>query len=222
MQLFFPLRTAAAVFVLSAAALCQSTPAQEAPPKESQIKGLPPRPTPGDYQAHAQAGNVTIAADFTEHAISTPETTLSSEDFVAVEVAFFGPPDAKLKLSHEDFTLHITGKKAPVAAVQYGIVYRSLKDPAWEPPAPPSKSKTGINTGGDEKDSNAPPPIVHIPIEVERAMQQRVQKAALPEGERSLPSAGLIFFPFRGKTKNIKSIELVYEGPAGKTSLRLH
>ena len=225
MQHYLPFRITAALLVLCAAALSQGTPpAQDAAPKESKINGLPPRPTPGDYQAHAQVGNVTIAADFTEHAISTPEATLSSEEFVAVEVGFFGPADARLKLSHEDFTLHITGKKTPVPAVQYGIVFRSLKDPEWQPPEPPAaaKSKTGINTGGEGGQDNSPPPPVHIPIEVERAMQQRVQKAALPEGERALPAAGLIFFQYRGKTKNIKSIELVYEGPAGKTSLRLH
>jgi hypothetical protein len=225
MQVSFFFKTLAALLVVSSAAFCQTTPAQEASVKEAQIKGLPPRPTPGDYQAHAKVGDFTIAAEFTEHAISTPEATLSSEDFVAVEVGFFGPPDSHLKISHEDFSLRInTGKKAPItASVQYGIVFRSLKDPEWQPPEPPAaKSKTGINTGGEGGQDNTPPPPVHIPIEVERAMQQRVQKAALPQGDRTLPAAGLIFFPFRGKTKNIRSVELIYDGPAGKVNLRLH
>ena len=52
-------------------------------------------------------------------------------------------------------------------------------------------------------------------------MEQRVQKAALPEGDRALPVAGLIFFQYRGKTKDIKSIELIYAGPAGKATLKL-
>ncbi len=225
MQVSFFLRTVAAILVVSSAVFCETTPQQEEPGKESQIKGMPPRPTPGDYQAHAKVGDVTIAAEFTEHAISTPDATLSSEDYVAVEVGFFGPPDAHVKIAHENFSLRInTGKKAPItASVQYGIVYRSLKDPTWQPPeSPASKSKTGINTGGEGGQDNAPPPPVHMPFELERAMQQRVQKAALPEGERALPIAGLIFFPFRGKTKNIRSIELIYDGPAGKVNLRLH
>ena len=49
-------------------------------------------------------------------------------------------------------------------------------------------------------------------------MQQRVQKAAMPEGERMLPSAGLIFFEHRGKSN---SVELIYSGPAGKATLAL-
>ena len=52
-------------------------------------------------------------------------------------------------------------------------------------------------------------------------MAQRVQKAALPEGDRSLPQAGLIFFEYRGKTQNIRSIELTYSGPDGKATLTL-
>lgn len=227
MQVSFLFRTGAAVAVLCTAGLCQTAPAP-APEaaRESQLKGMPARPTPGEYQAHAQVGQYTIAAEYTEHAIATREATLSSEDYVAVEVAFYGPPDARLKISHENFQIRInTGKKTPFTpAVQYGIVFRSLKDPEWIPPEPvKEKSKGGINTGGEGgQQDNSPPPPVHVPIEVERAAQQKVQRAALPEGERSLPAAGLIFFPFRGKTKNIKSIELVYEGPAGQTSMKLH
>jgi hypothetical protein len=52
-------------------------------------------------------------------------------------------------------------------------------------------------------------------------MAQRVQKAALPEGDRTLPVAGLIFFQYRGKTQGIHSIELIYAGPAGKVTLAL-
>ena len=60
-----------------------------------------------------------------------------------------------------------------------------------------------------------------IPVPVMRAMAQRVQKAALPEGDRALPQAGLVFFGYRGKTANLQSVELVYEGPAGKATLEL-
>jgi len=51
-------------------------------------------------------------------------------------------------------------------------------------------------------------------------MQQRVQKAALPEGDRPLPQAGLLFFEHRGETKKIKSLDLIYSGPTGKTTSR--
>ena len=47
-------------------------------------------------------------------------------------------------------------------------------------------------------------------------MNQRVQKAALPEGDRALPVAGLVFFWYPGKVEKIHTIELIYSGAAGK------
>ena len=76
-----------------------------------------------------------------------------------------------------------------------------------------------IGCGGQgQNDSGGLPPIVHIPIAVSRGWEQRVQKASLPEGERLLPAAGLIFFDHRGKSN---SLELIYNGPAGKATLTL-
>ena len=89
------------------------------------------------------------------------------------------------------------------------MVIRSVKDPEYEPPTKAaSKSKTSVGGGGqgDQPDANAPPPP--IPIELRRAMAQRVQKAALAEGDRPLPQAGLIFFQYRGKEQGIHSVEL--------------
>src|SRR5580692_11357078 len=86
-------------------ALCLCAQGQNTPGKAAQIsesKGMPPRAAPTDYQAHAQAGAVTIAAEFMGHAVPTPEATFSTEDYVIVEAAFFGPPEARTTLSFED------------------------------------------------------------------------------------------------------------------------
>jgi len=188
----------------------------------NEAKGLPARATPSDYQAHAQAGTFTIAAEFEGHSVATPESVLSNENFVTVEVGLFGPPQARLRLSYQDFSLRINGKKAALPAQQFGLVFKALKDPAFAPPESASKSKTSIGGGGNsQNDPGALPPVVHIPIEVERAMQQHVQKASLPEGERTLPAAGLIFFEYGGKLSGIHSMELLYNGPAGNAVLPL-
>jgi hypothetical protein len=57
--------------------------------------------------------------------------------------------------------------------------------------------------------------------EEDEKVEYRVQNASLPEGEKSLPRSGLIYFPWSGKVKNIHSLELMYEGPMGKTVLKL-
>jgi hypothetical protein len=141
---------------------------------------------------------------------------------VVVETALFGPPDARIMLSIGDFALRIAGRKTPLPSLQYGLVVGSLKDPEWQPPeAAEPKSKTRVGGGGGQSEDSGPPAEVKIPIELRRAMAQRVQRSALPQGDRSLPQAGLIFFQYRGKTENLESIELIYTGPDAKATLNL-
>jgi len=214
-----------AAIAFSGAEACAQVAAAQAPDAankdaQAQMKGLAPRSSPGDYQAQAKAGAITIGAEFTAHAVSTPEGIYSTEDYVVVEVAFFGAEDMPLRLAQNDFSLKINGKQVP--AEPYARSFGSLKDPEWEPPASASKAgKTSL--GGSGQDLNAPPPAPpKMPFELKRAMQQRVQKAALPEGDRAMPVAGLIFFPYRGKADGIRSVELSYEGAAGKATITLH
>lgn len=161
---------------------------------------------------------MTLAAEFTGHSLPTPEAVLSTENYVAVEVGLFGPPGAHLNLSPGDFSLRINGKKTPSPAQPYAVVFKSLKDPNYVTPGGNAKSSKTSLGGGADQNASPLPPIVHIPIEVERTMEQRVQKAALPEGDRPLPQAGLIFFEHHGK---VTSVELTYTGPAGTAILTL-
>jgi hypothetical protein len=196
----------------------QTTPAKDA---ASEIKGLPPRATPGDYQAHAKTGDITLAAEFKGHSIPVMDgNTLTTEDYVVVELGVFGADGAKVKLSAGDFSLRINKKKSALESQPFGLVMSSVKDPEWEPPKAAAKSKTSMG-GGGEGESKEPPAPVKVPLPIQRAMAQRVQKAALPEGDRTVPVAGLIFFQHRGKTQNMQSLELIYEGPAGKATLNL-
>src|ERR1017187_9442371 len=218
MRLFPVLKSGLWITALCLCAQGQDAPSKEAPVNES--KGMPPRATPADYQTHAQAGTVTIAAEFTGHAVGTPQGSLTTEDCVVVEVGFFGPAEARAKLPIDDFSLRINGKKAALPGQPYGVVLSSLKDPEWEPPVKPEKKSSMSTDGGQGKGSDAPaPPKMTFPER--RAMEQKVQKATLPEGVRALPVAGLIFFQYGGKTRGMKSLELIYEGPAGKATLTL-
>jgi len=200
--------------------------AAQAPPAGARAsKGMPPRANANEYLSHVQAGAVTIGAEFDEHSVPTPDATLSTEDFVAVEVGIFGAPGAHAMVSSADFSLRINGKKSALPVEQFAAVFRNLRDPTYNPPElqQAKESKTGsIGTGGNnQSDLGATPPPVHIPPEMERAMQLKVQNAALPEGDRALPVAGLIFFRYTGLRKGIHTIELLYSGPAGKATVTL-
>ena len=218
--------------VVIAACLCGLGRAQEATPpptapaptKEmSKKEGIPPRATPGEYQAHAQAGTVIVAAEFKGHFVPTKDGLLSSEDYVAVEAALFGPPETRLKLATGDFSLRLNGKKALLPGQSDVMVFKSVKDPEWEPAVKPeAQSKTSIGSGGRGGGQQDGPPVVpKPPIELQRAWAQHVEKASMMEGDRALPQAGLIFFRYAGKTKSLHSLELIYDGPAGKATLTL-
>ncbi len=221
MQLGGFLKTSTLIAALGLAALSQTPPPKETP-------GLAPRAAATDYYAHSQAGAVTVAAEFLGHSIPTPQGILNSEEYVAVETAVFGAPNAHATIALSDYSLRINGKKAQPAQPFEAVAY-SIKDPEWAPPISPDKPKTSLNSGsggggggilgggGDDK----PTPPRMPPGEVVK-MQQRVRKMLLPEGNRPTPQAGLIFFRYGGGAKGVYEVELVYKGAAGKTTLDLH
>ena len=197
---------------------------QDAASKEAQRrapfdepKGMPPRSAPTDYPAVAQAGPITIAAEFQGHAVPTPDAPYNTDDYVVVETGIYGPAGAHARLSSADFSLRINGKKAALPSVPYELVRSSLTDPSWAPPKDDSKSKGGLSTG--QQDTSQPPP--KMPMEMRLAMEQHVRSAVMLQGDRALPQAGLLFFEYHGKTKNIHSLQLIYNGPSGKATLPL-
>ena len=206
--------------LLLIAALCLCAPGQDTPVRTAapESKGVPPRASAAEYQVAAQAGSFTVAAEFDEHSVPTPDGTYSTEDYVVVEAALFGPAGARIKLSSGDFSLRINDKKTPLPSQPYELVAHSLKNPEWAPPKE-EKKESGLSANG--RDSAPPPSIVHMPIEMQLAMEQRVKSAGMLGGDRALPQAGLLFFEYHGKGKTIHSVELIYSGPAGKATLTL-
>jgi hypothetical protein len=201
-----------------------SVSAQEENAKDTQAKGMPPRASATEYQAQSEAGKATIGAEFTGHSVATPEHTFSSEDYVVVEAGIFGPPGTRTMLSRDDFSLRINGKKTVLPSEPYELVFHSLKDPEWQ--APDSKeekgSKGGLTTGGGGGGGDKLPPVPpKMPFPLRRTMEQQVQRAAMQEGDRPLPQAGLLSFLYRGKPDGIKALELIYSGAAGKATLTL-
>lgn len=180
----------------------------------AEMKGTPPRAAPADYQSRAKAGPLTIAAEFKGHALPTFEGTLESEDYVVVEVALFGAAGAHATISAQNFSLRINRKKDALPPRQLVQVASSLKDPEWEPPETKGKEK-------EQRQPGQPAPVIRIPFEVRREWVQRARNTPLPEGDRALPVAGLLFFPYSGRTRGIRSVELLYEGPEGQAALDL-
>jgi hypothetical protein len=226
MRLSVSLRT----ITLGCIALCLCAQTPNAPSAEhsatklvggtiNEPQGLAPRTSPADYPAQAKLGNITLAADFAGHGVPTTDGPLSTEDYIVVEVAFFGPAGTRLPVSFGDFSLRINNKKNATPSEPYEHVGTSVKDPEWEPPEKPDKGGNTVIGGGGNNDTSKDPP--RPPAELRRAWAQRVKKSSLADGDRALPQDGLLYFSYGGKVKSIRSLELIYAGPAGKATLDL-
>ena len=71
------------------------------------------------------------------------------------------------------------------------------------------------SAGSDQYEREEKPPAE--PVEVS------IARSALPEGPTHGPVSGYLFFAFKGKTKSIRSLELLYSSPDGsrEATLRL-
>ncbi len=197
-------------------------------------QGTRPKTSAADYPVHVEIGTVTLAAEYLVHSLPTPKGTLIATDYLIVDVAFFGPAFSRLKMSPDNFTLRINGSKGqPLTTEPPGMVAGSIKFPSTHP----HLETTGSVSAGDGTVSVGPrPPPSRFPgdgnertaqapsvkeVQEENSIDFRVQNATLPEGEHNLPRSGLLYFFYRGKVKNIHSLDLYYEGPIGKAALKL-
>jgi hypothetical protein len=147
------------------AGICLLAQTPTAPPADSDAqasatRGMPARATANDYLGHGPSGPLTIGAEFMQHSVPTPGMMLSTEDYVVVEAGVFGPPGARTTLNPSDFSIRINGKK-PAQSEPYVAVFKTLKDPEWEPDVPVDKaSKTSIGSSGTGKGGLAAAPTI--------------------------------------------------------------
>jgi hypothetical protein len=203
-----------------------------------------PRDKVADYPAHAMDGRTGVAAEYLVHSIPAGMQTFIASDYLVVEVAVFPVPGEPIEISTSTFTLRLNGKKEAISPEGPGFVAASVKYPEWEQrknvevqggigdtgvvlgrppvvgrfPGDPTPQQSRLPRG-----PTAPPPDDRNGIEKEdpaRAEDVIAQKA-LPEGRAEKPLSGYLYFRYRGKTKSIKSLELVYAGKSGPVTLKL-
>ena len=138
------------------------------------------------------------------------------------------------------FTLRLNGKKDVLFPQPPGMVAASLKYPDWQQKPQMTvgggMGNSGVILGqptptarfpGDRRAEPrlpAPPqaPGTDAPVEKEPMdITELVQKVALPEGLTRFPVSGYLFFPYSGKLKSLKSVELLIATPSEPLVLRL-
>ena len=195
-----------------------------------------------DYPAHATAGNVSIGAEYLVHSIPSGSQTILAPDYLVVEVAIFPGKEEPVEIRGNSFALRLNGKKLTLPSVAPGFVAASLKYPDWEMhprvEASAGAGDAGVILGrppavgrfpGDPTTSRlpraprAPPPDDRRGIEPEEPERAEdvIARNALPDGAVAKPVSGFVYFPYKGKARALKSVELIYQGKTGAVTLPL-
>ncbi len=185
MRYFLPLRTSAGLGAALTMVLCHFALGQEA------SRGLPPRATPADYQAHIRQAT-SRSRRSSRDTPSPPRKRVSRRKITSWSKWVCSARRGAPQLDSGDFSLRLNGKRRPSRPSHMAWSSSLSKIPPTLPPdAVEFEEVEGgsipASGGGGQNDTTNLPPIIHIPIGVERAMEQKVQKASLPEGDRRFP-----------------------------------
>jgi len=184
-----------------------------------------------NYPAHAKLPALDIGAEYLLNSIPLAKGMYIAKDHLVLEVAIFPSTQAGVNVSTSQFTLRVNNKTI-LYPDSPGAVAASLKYPDWQT-RPTMTAEAGAGNGSVVL--GAPPPVARFPGD-HRADRPRVPRvpeppdltgepkareqpigvqiaiAALPEGPAQKPVKGFLFFPFSGKTKSIRSLDLIYDG----------
>jgi len=192
-----------------------------------------------DYPVHGMVGKVAIGADYLIHSIPAGDQTLLAKDFLVVEVAVFPAFAQPVTIDGNTFTLRLNGAKFPLASSAPGFVAASLKYPDWEQ-HPTTVASGGVGNAGVTigpptvarfpGDPNASHPVPRGPSAEERngversdpeSAEEVITRTALIEGQTDHPVSGFLYFPYKGKIKSLKSVELIYQSKDGSVTFKL-
>lgn len=202
-----------------------------------------PREKPEDYSVRAAiAKDWTLGAEFLARSVPVADGVLFSEDYVVIEVKFFGPVGKPIATSPAHFSLTLdAGKKAQKLQPETAsLVAASMRDSIFNAGRPNLTAQgqigngPGVIVGGrrptvgapdidGRRRGPAPPqapdtgPPPKPPIDLGAA----VANASLGEYERKPPTGGLLYFAYRGKLKAIKSMVLHYKTETAASDLKL-
>lgn len=197
---------------------------------------LEPLPKAGDYQANGIAGTLAIGAEYMGPSVTVKTVSVAVPGYLVVEVGIYPAKDSTVQISSGMFTLRVNGKQTLTAQTP-GMVAASLKYSDWEQPrgivaaagplilGRPSQTPRfpGDQSGPESrmpKQPRAPTEAASVSRET-LSPDQMVVDYALEEGRISGARRGFLYYPWKGKLKSLKSVELVFSGDPGKLTLPL-
>ncbi|HEX4230129.1 MAG TPA: hypothetical protein VHZ07_15755 [Bryobacteraceae bacterium] len=201
-------------------------------------QGTKTRNNPAKYGAHVKIGSVGLGADLWGHFIPLEGETLKADSYLVVEVALFASPNIKVDIDPGQFVLKVNGQRIlpnSPGLVTLGFVDSDMRERGPRLIADGQIGSGDISVGrdptqpkfpGDSNPADIPPPrrtqttdngLQKEPIDPVKA----VDEASLPEGAHATPISGYLFYPWRGKLKRVKHVEIEYTSTLGSATLTL-
>ena len=186
---------------------------------------LDARKAPEEYPEQSASSDFRAGVEYMVRTFVADGASFLVDDYLIVEIGVFPRPIAHLDIQR--FKLRINGKTLLLTQTP-GIVAASLKYSDWTQ-RPTVQANVGMGDrdiliGRPPRTQRFPgdPTVRQPPPQVDNRIEGRpeqapidytdlVQRAALPEGDFNKPIAGLLFFPYDGKLKKIKSVELLID-----------
>lgn len=203
------------------------------------LAGTEPKTAAQDYPVHAGNNSVAVGAEFFFRTVPAEKESYFSGDYVVVEVALYPTLRRMIAVRQDHFRLKINGKEL-MYAQNPGIVAAATEHPEWERQrgmvASAGVGDAGVIFGqprrrprfpGDPSArSPLPPPNgddsrTQVQADPLKTVGEAIRALALDDGDIDYPASGFLYFPWAKKTKEIKTVELIYDGPAGKFTLKL-
>ena len=199
--------------------------------------GTEPRAEAAAYVAHALLAQGEVGAEYLSRTVSSGSVSAYIGKYLAVEVAMFPAKGTAYPVASGHFRLRINRAGRELTAQSAGIVAATVENPQLEPQR---RVEAGGGLGPADVVFGRPRRVERFPGDpdarrpgdnrnpskepAEHSAQsdgQVIREAALYEGNIASATAGVLYFSFPGKLKDVRSIELFYDGPAGKAVLKL-
>jgi hypothetical protein len=188
-----------------------------------------PRPTPAEYPVHADSADATIAADYMVHSVPTEEGMVFARHYLVVDIGVFPHKGSAATIADTNFRLIVNGRSVGNPDSP-GMVAAGIEYPDWEwnrrlegiaqagpvvvaPQQParfPGDPTATHPLPQPQPDDTGAPRAEHLSID------DLIAHARLPEGAFRKPVGGALCFHYEGKPKKIRTLELVWEPPAGQ------
>ena len=198
----------------------------------SHSEGTRPKASAAQYPVQAESGNLAIGAEYMAHSFGSGEQMYLAENYLVVEVALFPPKGEGITADAGKFALRLNGKKTLVYAQNPPMVASNLNRRDWEAPrgVAAGLGVGGVNIGlgnppGRDPVSGAPEgrrlpnppraPDAGVPGGGEPRQREQPEelliRTALPEDPHHGPVSGFLYFPYEGKARGLKSIDLLFQ-----------